>query len=223
VSGIEALNIASPENQLEMIASAEPDLIITLSEADYDNFAKIAPTVLIPYGTYSSEELFYYLADLVGQKSAAEAYMKTFLDDANAVKTEMQDIVGDRTVSFIEVWPNEIYVMGSHFARGGNILFELWGLKAPAQVQASQIDGDTQYEVVSLEVLPTYAGDFIFYSVLADADSAFVENSAVWKNLPAVQDGQVKEYEQVAFMHSDPITLKGQLEFYTEYFRSLKG
>jgi iron complex transport system substrate-binding protein len=222
VSGIEPLNITSSETALEMIATAEPDLIITLSEADYDNFSKIAPTVLVPYDTYSPEELFYYLANLVGKKDAAVEYMTDFLASADDVKSEMQTIVGSRIVSFVEVWPNEIYVMGSHFARGGSILFDLWGLKAPAKVQESMVDGNTQYEVVALEVLPQYAGDIIFYSVLADADSAFVEDSAVWQELPAVKNGLVKQYEQVAFMHSDPITLTGQLDFYTEYFRSLE-
>lgn len=65
----------------------------------------------------------------------------------------------------------------------------------------------------------------ILYSIACwrGADSAFVDHSAVWKKLPAVQNGLVKEYEQIAFMHSDPLSLSGQLDFYIEYFRSLKG
>lgn len=221
VDGIAELNITSSETALEMIIAAEPDLIVTLSEADYANFSKIAPTVLIPYGAYTPEELFYYIADMVGKKAEAEAYMADFKADAEAVKEEMRGIVGERTVSFVEVWPSEIYVMGSHFARGGSILFDIWGLKAPEKVQTAMVEADTAYEVISLEVLPEYAGDFIFSGVLAGADSAFVNESAVWKNLPAVQNGLVKEYEQVAFMHSDPITLSNQLQFYIDYFRSV--
>ena len=219
--GIQDLNVTSSETALEMIVAAEPDLIVTLSEADYENFSKIAPTVLIPYGLYTPEELFYYIADMVGKKAEAEAYMAGFKADAEAAKQEIRDIVGERTVSFVEVWPSEIYVMGSHFARGGSILFDIWGLKAPQKVQAEMVEGDTQYEVVSLEVLPEYAGDFIFHGVLAGADSAFVAESAVWQGLPAVKNGLVKEYEQVAFMHSDPITLGNQLKFYIDYFRSV--
>lgn len=221
VEGIEELNITSSETALEMMIAAEPDLIVTLSEADYDSFSKIAPTVLIPYGTYTPEELFYYIADMVGKKDEAQAYMAEYTASAEAVKQEVLDVVDGRTISFVEIWPSEIYVFGSNFARGGSLLFDIWGLKAPDTVQPEMVDGDVQYEVVSLEVLPQYAGDFIFYGVLAGADSAFVEESAVWQNLPAVQNGLTRDYEQVAFMHSDPITLSGQLDFYLEYFRSL--
>ena len=224
IDGIEALNVTSSETALEMIVAAEPDLIVTLNEADYENYAQIAPTVVIPYdGARSPEDLFYYIADMVGKKAEAEAYMAEFNDKAMGAKDEVLEAVDGRTISFIEVWPNEIYVLGSHFARGGNILFDMWGLKAPAKVQAEMVDGDKQYDVVSLEVLPEYAGDIVFYSVLAGADSAFVDDSAVWKSLPAVQNGLVKEYEQIAFMHIDPLSLSGQLDFYIDYFRSLKG
>ena len=220
--GIQPLSITSSETALEMIIEVQPDLIVTLSEADYENFSKIAPTVYIPYGNYSDEELFYYIADMLGKREEAEQYMASFEADVLAVRDEVQAAVGGRSVSLVEVWPSEVYVMGSHFARGGRILFDLWQLKAPQPVQERMVDGDTSYEVISLELLPEYAGDIIFYGVLADADSSFVDQSNVWRSLPAVQNGLVKEYEQVAFMHFDPITLRGQLEFYTEYFRTLE-
>ena len=44
---IEALNTTSAETSLEMIAEKQPDLIVTITEADYDKYAKIAPTVYI--------------------------------------------------------------------------------------------------------------------------------------------------------------------------------
>ena len=62
------------------------------------------------------------------------------------------------------------------------------------------------YKVVSLEALPEYTGDFILYGVLADTDSSFVEESRLWNSLDAVKAGRVLAYEQVAFMHRDPIT-----------------
>lgn len=222
IDGIQPLNISGSETALEMIIAAQPDLIVTLSEADYDKFAKIAPTVYIPYGQYSDKELFFYIADMLGKRGEAERFMASFEADALAVRDEVRAAVGDRLVSFVEVWPGEVYVMGSHFARGGLILFDLWGLQAPPSVQETMVDGDTQYQVISLELLPQYTGDIIFYGVLADADSGFVETSNVWKALPAVRNGLVKDYQQVAFMHSDPITLRAQLDFYTEYFRSLE-
>ena len=221
--GIEPLNTVSAETSLEMIAEKQPDLIITITEADYDKYAKIAPTVYVADGTRSDEDLFRYLASLVNREEAADAYINEFNDRVAAVKDEMVRIVGDRTVSIMEVWPQEIYVMGSHFARGGSILYDKWGLKAPAAIQGPMVDGDEAYEVISVEALPQYAGDFICYGVLDGADSAYVDDSQLWQNLPAVQAGRVMPYEQVAFMHRDPITLTNQLEIFTDFFRAHGG
>ena len=171
--GIEALNTTSAETSLEMIAEKQPDLIITITEADYDKYAKIAPTVYIADGTRTDEDLFRYIASTWwAKKDAAEAYIAEFNDKVATVKDEMVGIVGDRTVSILEVWPQEIYVMGSHFARGGSILYDRWGLKAPEAIQGPMVDGDEAYEVISVEALPDYAGDFICYGVLDGADSA---------------------------------------------------
>ena len=49
------------------------------------------------------------------------------------------------------------------------------------------VEGDEAYKVISVEALPDYAGDFICYGVLDGADSAYVDDSQLWKNLPAVQ------------------------------------
>lgn len=216
------MNVASAETSLEMIAEAQPDLIVTITEADYEKYSEIAPTVYIQDGQRSDEELFCYIADLVGKSEEADAYIADFNDRVMDSKDEIQSIVGDRTVSIVEVWPQQIYTMGSHFARGGGILYDMWELKAPAKVQEEMVDGDTAYETVSLEALPDYTGDFILYGVLADTDSSFVDESQLWQSLDAVKEGRVLSYEQVAFMHRDPITLNAQLEIFLDFFRGFK-
>lgn len=222
IEGIEPMNITSAETSQEMIAEAQPDLILTITEADYEKYSKIAPTVYIEDGKRSDEELFLYIADLVGKTDEAQAYLDAFKKKAEDSKQEVQDIVGDRTVSIVEIWPQQIYSMGSHFARGGEILYNLWGLKAPEVVQKEMVDGDTAYETISLEALPEYTGDYILYGVLSDTDPDFVEDSQIWNNLPAVKNGNVLPYEQVAWMHRDPITQSKQLDALLEFFRTHK-
>ena len=217
--GIQELNTVSAETSLEMIAAIEPDLIVTITEADYEKYAAFAPTVYIQDGRRSDEELFYYIAGLVGKEKQAEAYLSDFTKRAEEAGEEIREIVGERTVSIVEVWPQQIYAMGSHFARGGSILYDIWRLKAPLTVQSEMVDNDTSYKVVSLEALPDYTGDFILYGVLADTDSSFVEGSQLWNSLDAVKAGQVLPYEQVAFMHRDPITLNAQLDIFIDFFR----
>ncbi|EOS59955.1 hypothetical protein C815_01808 [Firmicutes bacterium M10-2] len=218
IEGIEPLNITSAETSLEMIAQAEPDLIVTITEADYDKYSKIAPTVYIEDGKRSDEELFEYIASLVNKEEEAKQYMDDFYAKANEMKPAVQDVVKDQTVSIVEVWPQQIYSMGSHFARGGTILYDLWDLKAPEVVQKEMVDGDEAYKVISLEALPEYTGDYILYGVLSDTEPDFVEDSAIWNNLPAVKDGQVMPYQQVAFMHRDPISLNGQMDELYAFF-----
>ena len=220
VDGIEPMNVNSAETSLEMIAEAQPDLIVTITEADYEKYSEIAPTVYIEDGKRSDEDLFRYIADLVGKSDEAEAYIADFNQRVMDTKDEIQGIVGDRTVSIVEVWPQQIYTMGSHFARGGSILYDMWDLKAPEKVQEEMVDGDTAYETISVEALPEYTGDFILYGVLADTDSSFVEDSQLWNSLDAVKEGRVLPYEQVAFMHRDPITLNAQLDIFLDFFRS---
>lgn len=223
VDGIREMDITSAETSLEMIAAQEPDLIVTITEADYEKYSEIAPTVYIQDGKRSDEEVFRYLADLVGKSQEAEAYLADFNQRAMSVKDEIRGIVGDRTVSIVEVWPQQIYTMGSHFARGGSILYDMWELKAPEAVQTDMVDGDIQYQVVSLEALPEYTGDFILYGVLADTDSSFVEESRLWNSLEAVRAGRVLPYEQVSFMHRDPITYNAQLDIFIDFFRGFEG
>lgn len=219
--GIEALNTSSAETSLEMIAEKQPDLIITITEADYDKYSQIAPTIYIEDGKRTDEELFLYIADILGKKDEAQAYLDDFNQKVADAKDEINQIVGDRTVSIVEVWPQQVYVMGDKFARGGSILFDMWGLKAPEKVEEELIEGDKQYDVVSMEALPDYVGDFILYGVLDGTDDAFVEDSMMWQNLDAVKEGRVLPYEQIAYMHRDPITLNGQLEDFLEFFRGV--
>ncbi|WP_288340263.1 ABC transporter substrate-binding protein [uncultured Allobaculum sp.] len=159
--GIEPMNITSAETTLEQFTAAKPDLIVTITEADYDKYSKIAPTVYIQDGKRSDEDTFRYVADLVGKSKEAEDYITAFNEKVDSKKEEIQNIVGDQTVSILEVWPQQIYTMGSHFARGGSILYDMWGLKAPEPIQSTMVDGDETYKVISLEALPEYAGDFV--------------------------------------------------------------
>lgn len=220
--GIEPMNITSAETTLEQFTAAKPDLIVTITEADYDKYSKIAPTVCIQDGKRSDEDTFRYVADLVGKSKEAEDYITAFNEKVDSKKEEIQNIVGDQTVSILEVWPQQIYTMGSHFARGGSILYDMWGLKAPEPIQSTMVDGDETYKVISLEALPEYAGDFVLYGVLDGTDPAFVTSSNLWNSLPAVQNGKTFPYEQVAFMHRDPITLNKQADLFIEFFEKFQ-
>lgn len=54
------------------VGSMRFDLIFTITEADYEKYAAIAPTVYIQDGSRSDEELFCYIAGFVGKEKEAE-------------------------------------------------------------------------------------------------------------------------------------------------------
>ena len=78
------------------------------------------------------------------------------------------------------------------------------------------------YYALSLEVLPEYAGDYVIFSKVADQDNSFQETD-VYKNIPAVQNGQVFEANAEEFYFNDPISLDYQLEFFKDKFLNSKN
>ncbi|MFQ7171490.1 MAG: hypothetical protein ACLRQF_04945 [Thomasclavelia ramosa] len=51
-------------------------LIITYSEADYDNLSKIAPTVLVDYLNMSTAERITWMADVLNKKEEEKIAFK---------------------------------------------------------------------------------------------------------------------------------------------------
>ncbi|WP_305209564.1 ABC transporter substrate-binding protein, partial [Dubosiella newyorkensis] len=76
IEGIEPMNITSSETTLEQFSAAKPDLIVTITEADYEKYSKIAPTVYIQDGKRSDDETFEYIASLVGKEKEAKDYIE---------------------------------------------------------------------------------------------------------------------------------------------------
>lgn len=71
------------------------------------------------------------------------------------------------------------------------------------------------YYAISAEVFPEFAGDYVIFSKDPDADNSFQE-TATYKNIPAVKDNHVFEVNAKEFYFNDPITLDYQLEFFKE-------
>ena len=57
---------------MEAVTKLKPDLIITYSEADYDNLSNIAPTVLVDYLNMSTAERITWMADVLNKKEEGE-------------------------------------------------------------------------------------------------------------------------------------------------------
>jgi len=123
-------------------------------------------------------------------------------------------------VSILQPHAKGIFAWGDKGGRGGEILHGDLGLKAPAIIQEKLIDGDEFGADLTLELLPEYAGDYIFTSNWGwdDGNADVVYESKLWKTLPAVKNNQVYFINEKGSYYNDPISLEAQLDFIVESF-----
>ncbi|WP_230986721.1 ABC transporter substrate-binding protein [Cohnella fermenti] len=199
---------------LEKIVELNPDLIIIWNDQEaISSLSKIAPTVAIDYGTPMREQLLEF-GKMTGREAQAEAWIAAWDKQIAENKPSVEAAVGDRTVSiFDESSAKEFYAYGA-FGRGGDIIYGEFHLKAPPIIQKEAIDSGKGWAQLSLELLPEYAGDYIFISGwTGNENPEVVFEGPIWEGLPAVQNNRVFRNDGRGFVYSDPVSLEAQLKF----------
>lgn len=205
------------ENDLEKILELDPDLIIGSSTMNnIDKLNEIAPTVTYTYGKIGYLEQHLEIGKALNKEKEAQAWIDDFQKRAQEAGEEIRAKIGeDATVSVIENFDKQIYVFGDNWGRGTEILYQEMGLKMPEKVkEMTENDG---YYMLSQEVLPEYTGDYLIFSKDGTQDNSFQETE-LYKNMPAVKNGNVFEAEAQAFYFNDAHTLDFQLDFFIEHF-----
>ncbi|MBB5180380.1 iron complex transport system substrate-binding protein [Planomicrobium koreense] len=205
------------EDNLEKIIELEPDLIIGLSTIkNIDKLKEIAPTVTYTYGQVDYLTQHLEIGKLVNKEQEAQTWIDDFKTRAQQAGDDIRAEIGeDATVSVIENFDKQLYVFGDNWGRGTEILYQEMKLKMPAKVEEMALkDG---FYALSQEVLPEYMGDYVIFSKDSEQDNSFQETD-VYKNTPAVKNGQVFEANAKEFYFNDPISLDYQLEFFKEHF-----
>ncbi|UOK62368.1 ABC transporter substrate-binding protein [Paenibacillus sp. OVF10] len=198
----------------EKIMELQPDLIVVWNDPEtIEKLSKIAPTVAVEYGIPLREQLMDF-GKMTGREEQAKAWIAEWDAKIAEYKPLVEQAVGDRTVSIFDTGSaKEFYAYGS-FGRGGDIIYGEFGLKAPPIIQKEAIDSGKGWAKLSLELLPQYAGDYIFISGwTGDESGDSVFEGPIWDNLPAVQNNHVYREESRGFVFSDPISLEAQLKF----------
>ncbi len=209
-------DIGTPPS-VEKVTSLDPDLIVVTDQEQYDLLSKIAPTVLMPFGTYDSlDEEVTAMGEIAGKEQEAKNWIKQFDEKAEAAREELDGIIAeDETVGIYEVQTKDFYVFGDNFGRGGQVIYDALELQAPEKIQKDVIEGDN-WKKISLEVLPEYAADHMFYTEYAAEDNQDVlketKESALWQNLDAVKNGHLYEMNFEDMYYYDPIAVEGQLD-----------
>ncbi|SDM92829.1 iron-hydroxamate ABC transporter substrate-binding protein [Bacillus sp. OK048] len=205
------------DQDLEKIIELEPDLIIGLSNIkNIDKLSEIAPTVTYTWGKVDYLTQHLEIGKLVNKEKEAQAWIDEFKKEAESAGEEIRAKIGeDATVSVMESFGKDLYVFGSNWARGTEILYQAMNLKMPEKVK--EVAEGAGYFALSAEVIPEYAGDYVILSKYSDADTSFQETET-YKNIPAVKNKRVFEMNGQGASFSDPVTLEKQLAFFKKSF-----
>ena len=202
------------ESAIESILALKPDLIIT-AQADaesYEKLSKIAPTVVLPYETYRSvEEEVRGIAEILGKQAEGEAWLKMFAEKVSENRGKLAEVLDpNETFSIFGAYSKDFYLYGDGIYRGGQAIYKQLQLKAPQNIQKELIETGETFKQVSYEVLPEYAGDYIF---LDESNGAELNREdSLWESMDAVKNNNVFYLDAKRFWPFDPIAVLAQVE-----------
>ncbi|THF77594.1 ABC transporter substrate-binding protein [Cohnella fermenti] len=218
-------NLGATTISLEKALSLNPDLIILQENnaegvKNYDEYAKIAPTVVLSYGSKTMFDQLREIADIVGESDKAEAWIAQYESKAAGYREQLAKVIPEGTTfTVIEAWPKgQVELFGNLFGRGTFSLYNSLQLQAPATVQEAVMDKEPSYLALSLETLPNYIGDYVFLSVYDWQDNdngklaAEFEELNVWRSLSAVKNDHVFHVDVNDFLPGDPLSIEKQLD-----------
>ncbi|XID94951.1 AraC family transcriptional regulator [Paenibacillaceae bacterium WGS1546] len=205
---------------VEQIVEMEPDLIISTFDDSYQNYARIAPAVLLK----QNDGLFArlrVLGDLVNRKQEAETWIASFEQKLEAARQRIAtEAAPDTTVTILNVFRKDLKVNG-YRNMGGDVLYNLLQVNPPQRVQEMFDESDAWNYNVSFEVLPEIAGTHIILTAYDPEESGRetleqLEASKIWRSLDAVKNNRVYKIDYYDLFFDDPIAIEHQIELLTE-------
>lgn len=209
--------VITPDS-LEKLLALKPDLIIAFTnDKNLKKYQEIAPTVAFTYEKYTYLQSHLQIGKLLGKEKEAQAWIDKWNKQTAEAKTKVKAVIGENaTASVLETFGKELYVYGNNWGRGTEIIYQALGVKAPKQVEKDVFGPG--YKAISTEVIPQYAGDYLFVGKGdATADNSYLQTS-LWKQIPAVQKGNVFYFDSASFYFNDPISLEKELTFIVQAF-----
>lgn len=201
------------DNNMEQVLNLDPDLIITYStDENLKDLKDIAPTIPVDYEKWNYLDIHKELGKILGKEDVANQWVEDFEAKLAKDKETVHDKLGeDTSVAVAESFAKEIYVYGTNWGRGTEIIYQGLDMKVPEAVQNDVVE--TGWKKISAEEVGKYAGDFLFIGNGDDTTKNAIESTSMWKNLDAVKNDRVIEFDSGTFWFNDPISLEYQREF----------
>lgn len=178
---------------IEAIGALDPDLILLNAAGDDDGrnyaaFSNIAPTVVTQGTGLNWKQDFALLADAVGKRDEALAWVDSFQDDAAAFGS---DVDSDTTVSFTRLNGDRLRIF--QVASFPGSIADDSGLSRPESQQAR----DETSQDISPEELDLADASWILYGVQGDPTE--LTDMPLWSTLSAVAEDRAVAVDDDAF------------------------
>ncbi|MGM1022790.1 MAG: ABC transporter substrate-binding protein [Bacillota bacterium] len=200
-------DIGNPTN-VEKVLELQPDLIITTEYTTpevKEQMEKIAPTVVVSFGEGDVFKQLRNVAAVLGKDKEAEQWIAN-LDKKVAEgrkKLAGKFRKGETVTIYMAYDKNVLRVYGARNV--GHVIYRSLELNPPEYIRqklAKDPKFNYVYDVISMEKLPELSGDRIIMLVYDEASKdgmlREIEQSALWRNLPAVKN------HKVYFIKADP-------------------
>ncbi|WDM20054.1 ABC transporter substrate-binding protein [Paenibacillus polymyxa] len=200
-------DIGNPTN-VEKVLELEPDLIIATEDTApevKEQLEKIAPTVSVSFGGGDVFKQLRDVAAVLGKDKEAEQWIASFNKKAEEGRKKLAGkFKKDETVTIYMAYDkNVLRVYGARNV--GHVIYRSLELNPPEYIRqklAKDPRFNYVYDVISMEKLPELSGDRIIMLVYDEASKdgmlKQIEQSALWRNLPAVKN------HKVYFIKADP-------------------
>ena len=194
----------------EEVTSFSPDLVIvessSLVEGKYDQYAKIAPTYVLNGETTANwrEELLK-IGEILGKTDKAKQVLADYDKKAADAKEEIHAAIGDESAAVIWLVGNQFYIVSDN-ASSGTVIYNDLGIAEPNVVKEISETATSDWSSISLESLAELDADHIFLVNSDKGTGSEMLQETTWKNIPAVQKGNIYEFEaSSSWLYSGPI------------------
>ncbi|SDW08414.1 iron-hydroxamate ABC transporter substrate-binding protein [Paenibacillus sp. PDC88] len=183
----------------EQVASFEPDLII-LDSADmasgdkYEQYSKIAPTYVIGSEQNNDwrDELLK-IGEVLGKEEDAQKALDDYDAKAAEAKAALSEAAPGESAAAIWLVSDQFYMVSEDLS-SGTVMYDDLGLAVPEVVKEISATGTGNWLPISLEKLAELDADHLFLINSDKGAGGEALNDPLWKNIPAVKNGNVYEF-----------------------------
>ncbi|WP_223285180.1 AraC family transcriptional regulator [Paenibacillus sp. PL91] len=201
----------------DAISPYKPDLIFDyrISEEQTAALRAIAPLISLPFEQMDWDEQFRFIADVVGKGGEASECLNRLEGLIEQANRKLDQKMGTRgTAVVVELGMDKCYVFGERWGRGTHVLYDQLQFAPP---QSLLQDGSCRvgYVEMSIESVPTYAADHLFFALPPCVDERAkvlaAMNTESWNRIEAVKNKQAYSIDGESFYGFDPASTQKQL------------